>query len=369
MKFKFIKKYNIFIWQNSSIKIEFSHPEIQALEDDFPIKNVKDILYYYYTVKIYKSTYIEEPIYMENENDNSKVEHERAKKWELVSEVHTHDFPCITQLQWILNYLIDECDPIKDGQKNEYKNGTVTRTYTVRTEGWGCDDFYEIKKTVLEKWNECTNTERYPLYSLFVGCGIEDECPQSYNGINICHLTEGDIFELQKCVNSFIQYSINIHNNNLKKINLAYRNSLEIRDGRLYQYEIFYNYNNEELIDAFTTKKLEAIYIVGDCVNIDIMSIDNNGNNYTENYNSKKIIGFTQDTILFEDKKDKIEVNLKDITYIYNEPNEKDLHAKVNYIVNDFINAMSETDKNFFKTHDVDNMNYQLPNHRYGSGI
>ena len=150
-------------------------------------------------------------------------------------------------------------------------------------------------------------------------------------------------------MNSFIQYSINIHNNNLKKINLAHRNSLEIRDGRLYQYEIFYNYNNEELIDAFTTKKLEAIYIVGDCVNIDIMSIDNNGNNYTENYNSKKIIGFTQDTILFEDKEDKIEVNLKDITYIYNEPNEKDLHAKINYIVNDFINAMSETDKTFLK--------------------
>lgn len=44
------------IWKHDDIKIVFSKPEIQASESVVHVKDVNDILFYYYTMKVYRKT-------------------------------------------------------------------------------------------------------------------------------------------------------------------------------------------------------------------------------------------------------------------------------------------------------------------------
>ena len=41
-------------WKQDDIKIIFSEPEIQASESVVHVKDVNDILFYYYTMKVYR---------------------------------------------------------------------------------------------------------------------------------------------------------------------------------------------------------------------------------------------------------------------------------------------------------------------------
>ena len=43
-------------WKHDDIKIIFSEPEIQASESVVHVKDVNDILFYYYTMKVYRKT-------------------------------------------------------------------------------------------------------------------------------------------------------------------------------------------------------------------------------------------------------------------------------------------------------------------------
>ena len=43
-------------WKQDDIKIIFSEPEIQASESVVHVKDVNDILFYYYTMKVYRKT-------------------------------------------------------------------------------------------------------------------------------------------------------------------------------------------------------------------------------------------------------------------------------------------------------------------------
>ena len=53
--FKFYKtNKNKFRWEDDSMRLEFSNPSIQPYNEYLKIKDNKDIMYYYYDVKIFK---------------------------------------------------------------------------------------------------------------------------------------------------------------------------------------------------------------------------------------------------------------------------------------------------------------------------
>ena len=100
--FKFIKtEDNRFRWESDFMVLEYSEPSIQAFQEYLPVKDFKDIMYYYYTVKIFKKI------------DNSKEI--------LVSERYVSDFPCIDELKWIIEHQLNN-NPTINGQKIEYKH-------------------------------------------------------------------------------------------------------------------------------------------------------------------------------------------------------------------------------------------------------
>ena len=143
---------NKHIWSNDSIKLVFSNPSIQAHDDYSFVENINDILYYYYTIEIYKKVY-----YRWDENRDEPV-----YKWSLVAKRNTHDWPCIEQLLYILEYMKD-LDIVLNGEKHEYQSGNVKYSKHFHTEGFACDDFYEITKYV----NEDGKVDSYVVY---IGC-------------------------------------------------------------------------------------------------------------------------------------------------------------------------------------------------------
>ena len=105
INFKFIKTDDDrFRWESDFMVLEYSEPSIQAFQEYLPVKDFKDIMYYYYTVKIFKKI------------DKSKEI--------LVSERYVYDFPCIDELKWIIEHQLNN-NPTINGQKIEYQSGDI----------------------------------------------------------------------------------------------------------------------------------------------------------------------------------------------------------------------------------------------------
>lgn len=131
--FRFKRTRNKFRWESDFMALEFSDPSIQGFNSYIPLKGEKDIMYYYYIVRIYKK-------FETDDKDENEI-----IQWELVSSRGTHDFPSILELKWILEEQLKDNTKI-DGQKIVYRDGDIAYTKTMFTEGFACDDFYEIEK-------------------------------------------------------------------------------------------------------------------------------------------------------------------------------------------------------------------------------
>lgn len=194
--------------------MEFSKPTIQGFDDYTDITNIKGIMYYYYTIKIYKK-------YLSYDKYNKDM-----AKYSLVSTRMTYDFPCITELKDIIEYQLKN-DPKINGQKDEYRSGLIEYRKTLSTEGFACDDFYEITKLSGDEDNEFK-------YIVYVGTTYDSQGDLNSVGIRTPYVTEDDIKELLKCVNSFIKYSIDLHN----KSNYINNDRFKIIDNKIYEYKI-----------------------------------------------------------------------------------------------------------------------------------
>ena len=199
MNFKFTKDNNIFKWESNFMCLEFSEPEIQAFNEFADIdkeRKQNNIMYYSYKVSIFKK-YIDY-----DENDNEFVNKQ------LVSERYADDFNTIEQLQRILDFQLKD-NTVKNGQRIEYQSGKIEYRKTLQSEGFACDDMYEITKIV----DENNNNDKYIVYvgNTYDFQGVSNSC-----GIRTSYVCSEDIKELLKCVNEFIDYSIE-DNNNLNK--------------------------------------------------------------------------------------------------------------------------------------------------------
>ena len=269
--FKFIKtKDDKFRWESDFMILEYSEPSIQAFQEYLPVKNVKDFMYYYYTVKIFKKVEIYDEDY------------EPIIKEKLVAERSTYDFPCIDELKWILEYQLKN-NPIETGQKIEYQNGDIIYREIQCTEGFACDDFYELSKSTNDKGKDET-------YIFYVGLTYDVQGNLTSEGIRTPYVDRSDLEELLKCVNAFIEYTIDKNNKELEKLS----NSFKIKGNKLYEYNDIEN------------EKIESIHVIGD-IFYNITYIKNNEQIEVSNV----VITDIEDNYIIVDNN--LKINIKDI--------------------------------------------------------
>lgn len=317
--FKFKRHKNKFRWESDFMVLEFSNPSIQGLSSFTNLKDEKGIMYYYYTVKIFKK------LIDWDEDDNEIV------KWKLVSKRNTHDFPSILDLKWILDYQLSD-DTTIGGQKIEYVNGDIAYSKVIGTDGFACDDFYEITKKI--EIND--NSERYVVY---VGTTFDIQGDLNSSGIRTPYVERKDIEELFNCVNSFIEYSIEEHNKEVS----AYKDTYEIKNSKIYEYNFDKDYVDKDII--------EAIYCEGDILDLEVVV-----NNEETSYNKVKVVKISDNQIEL-DSGQKIDTGT--IYFITNEVSEEALRYKENEIAKEFIGILSEDEISEFKNWTIDRLLYK----------
>lgn len=312
--FKFKRVNNKFRWESNFMVLEFSNPSIQGFSDYTNLKDEKDIMYYYYTVKIFKK------VIEWDDNDKEIV------KWKLVGKRNASDFPSILELKWMLNYQINDNTAI-NGQKIEYQSGEIRYSKTVATEGFACDDFYEITKIVDDN-GEVIN------YVVYTGVTYDCNGDLNSNGIRTQYVYSKDIIELSKCVSDFIKYSLEGHN----KQNENYSESFDIKNNKIYEYLVDENSVNKN--------KVESIYAIGD--NLDITTVIANEEN---DYHKITILKIEDKNIILNNG-DIIDFN--SIVYISNNPIDDVLKYNADEIAKEFISILANEEKEEFINSDMD---------------
>lgn len=319
-KYKFTQFKDKYTWSNGEIKLQFSKPSIQSHDEYTYLEDEKGIMYNYYTVKIFKNVCVD----YDNKTDKP------IYKWKVVTKRLAYDFPTICQLKWILNHVLYELNPVISGQKHEYRSGKVKYSNTFRTEGFACDDFYEITKFADE------NNEN-PNYVLYIGCTFDSQGDLNSEGIRTPYTHEDDVKELLKCVEGFIKYTIDKHNEGVKKYIKEQSSNKIIRNGKLYQYN---------------DGKLKSIHVVGDSGDFTILI---NKDNAPESvyYGRVTITKLSGNIVSFSDGR---EVDVQSITYISDKINEEKLKYGIKEIANDFLKILDNDELNEFRNDDTDSL-------------
>lgn len=314
--FKFKKINNKFRWESDFMVLEFSSPSIQGFSDYINLTSEEEIMYYYYSVKIFKKT-IE---YDDNEKEIVKLK--------LVSKREISDFPNIQQLKWIIDYHLND-NTIVDGQKIIYQSGDIRYSKVMETEGFACDDFYEIIKSVDSKGKD----DRYIVY-----CGTTFDIQGDLNssGIRTPYVNRKDIEELFKCVCDFIQYSLNEHNQRVK----IWANRYELKNNKIYEYN-----SDDKIINK---DNIESIFAIGDTLNIITVT-----NNKEDDYDKVIITKIEGENITLNNGDI---INSNSIVYISNEPNDEMLKYKEDEIAKEFIGILSSKEKEEFKNCNIDKL-------------
>ena len=309
--FKFYKtNKNKFRWEDDSMRLEFSNPSIQPYNEYLKIKDNKDIMHYYYDVKIFKKI---------------------NNKCELVCKRYTYDFPSIFQLQLILNYQLNNKVTKEDGQKIEYESGEVKYRRTLETEDFACDDFYEITRID----SEDDDNDNCFGYIVYCGTTYDFDGDLNSSGIRTPYVKENDIKELLKCVNEFIQYYIDENNKEVENLKQLF----QIIGNKLYEYE--YDYKNNKI----NKDKINQIVAEGEKVSFTIVS----GEEQYE-YDNYTVIKIWNDSIKIKDNYNDIKsIKIDEIRYFNSESTYDKLDYNIDEIVNDFISILNNNEKKEFK--------------------
>lgn len=350
-KFHFKQKKGKFIWKNCNFKLVFSKSRIQAFDDYAHIDSVNCIMYFYYNVSIYKK--ITE--YNEELDKNEK-------KWKKVSTVSTYDFPTIEQLQFMLNEMLnkeiklEDCRKItyytQDKNHNPIPSGRYGYEYSLESEGFDSDDYYQITRLLICDENNKNNIETF---SIYVGASL-GTMPFASAGIKYPRLDREDLQALYDCVNGFIKYAIDLHNEkNLKYISNEI-DSLKVKNNTLIKYDT----ENKDVI--------ESLYLVND--NCDIITIENFNTDkmYSVKYNDTKITkitneymsvlgGYIEDNCDYKRIENEIDIPYSKIINIFVDVDKEDTKHKLYFnekeIFEDFLSILDDDMKNEFANNDI----------------
>ena len=251
------------IWRYNDIKIVFSEPSIQAPEKIVDVEDAEDILYYYYTLTVYRKC---------------------DKKWKEVLCANVWDFPQILDLERVLEMLNKSSYDDNSWQVDKSDDGSTVwyqKSYTLS--GIVPEDFYTIEKEV-RIWDG----DIYECFNLTVGAGKFDS--DTVTSVVLRKLKPEEITGFIDVVKNFIKKSIEYHNQIQNERIAADRQARTIKDGKMYEYSI----NTEHFTVNFDV--LDSIYTVGDTVELTILE-KKDGKDVFTHYNDCRIVNIEESNI------------------------------------------------------------------------
>ena len=215
-RYRIKEKKDKFSWTADDFKIVFSNPSIEPVDDYGHVEGPDDFRFFYYTMKTYTRNRM------------------KKKGWKEISSVEAYDFPMLLQLKYMLERVLGDI-PYEECRKIQYyfrdEPAGTGYDWIGTTEGFACDDWYEVGKTVIMD----VDSETRERFSLYAGCSTDPQGGQVSVGVRLDYVDRKGIELLLECVESFLGYMIRKHNDEtLKNINDC-RRVYAPSEGRLYK--------------------------------------------------------------------------------------------------------------------------------------
>ena len=330
------------------MKLEFSDISFQPHDDFGYVQDSKDIMYLYYTVCIYKR----KTKYIKTAKGSKK-----AQGWKLVAKRNVYDFPCLIQLIFILDTILHKEMDFDTCRKLNFQSGAIGYEQSLETEGFACDDFYEVKHRVVYE-DESLSSIAYEEYCLYAGCSYDTQGDLQSEGIRNSYVTKMDLELLYECATSFLQNGIEEFNQSLR--DKAASELFIGTENKLYKH----NQKDNAIIDsiytvgdycdiivrvgAITDKDMHSVqYLKTELVEItDTHIVIRNGIIEDENYEYTPI---PDNTVIPINRIFHIFVNLDD-------SNKQRLYFNEEQIMKDFISLLTDSDKEEFQVKSIDEL-------------
>ena len=322
-------------WELDDVRVVFSDPDIQAWESVVRVQDISEILYYYYTVKVYRKV-------AQEKKEKVKI------KWKKAFSVGAYDFPA----------LLSVPDMVKEIAKNDFAVSTWQKKTKTDNHGhmqtWlrkSCstadilaEDCYEMSRTVCLMGNE----RHIDSCTLYLGTGLENDgsdIQASYTrGLNIS-LRVTDLISFGDAASAFIQMSIDLRNQQEQQRLDEAKRAFSCKDRKLYK-----------IHDG----AIESIYQKGDKVSIQILNDDKDRNLVYEDFQDVTIVNVLTDSIVVSGGTRQIrhnvkalecvvEISLTALVFICNELTDSPkLHYNVDQCLADFLPLLSDDERKEF---------------------
>lgn len=230
-------------WIYDDVKVEFSEPSIQAWESVVHAKSVKDILYYYYTMTVYRR------------NDK--------KKWKREFISYACDFQALLCVNGMAEELLKDDFDGGTWQKTQIpdSDGIIWYKKSIDTAGIINEDIYRLARTV-----RIDEDEKLDWFTVDVGSGNDPRFAPYTGGaafVSFDMLKREDFMAFVNTVKDFIDKSIKAFNQEQDKNIQLEVGARVVKNGKLYEYK-------DRIEGIARCNKLESVYIPGDSLDFKI---------------------------------------------------------------------------------------------------
>jgi hypothetical protein len=339
-EWKFTIEDGRYILEGLDSKFVYSNPYIQARGDSGSINSREDILFFYYTLEIYKKVRA-----WSVDDDDDDVLNE-TYEYELVSEREMYDFPGILWFEAALDDIMKLSNK-EVFQKCELANNLgYVYTFTHSNIEFVVEDAYEITK----KYGYHNKVS----YSLYIGNSLDWQGNLNSVGMNVSYINNEDIKVVKKWVTSFIDYALK-HQTKLELERIkSMKGKYFTKNGKLYGYL----YDGEKL----NKNALDEVFTVNDescTLDIDVYVDDGNGKFHYDNYKGVTIKKINKTSIEISTGE---VIPLKKIVEIFddfdtdeNAPKNR-LYYNMEQMVDDLIELFDEDEINEFREKSIEDL-------------
>lgn len=249
-------------WIYDDVKVEFSEPSIQAGESVVHAETTKDILYYYYTMTVYRR------------NDK--------KKWKKEFVSYACDFPALLCINGMAEELLKDDFDGGSWQKTQIpdSDGIMWYKKSIDTAGIVNEDIYRLMRTV-----RIDEDEKHDWFTVDVGSGNDPRfapytCGAAFVSFDM--LKREDFMSFVNTVKDFIDKSIKAFNQEQDKNIKLEAGARVVKNGKLYEYK-------DRLKGIAGCNKLESVYIPGDLLDFKIKTKKDEKDIFVDFYNCKLV--------------------------------------------------------------------------------
>lgn len=230
-------------WIYDDVKVEFSELSIQAGESVVHAETAKDILYYYYTMTVYRR------------NDK--------KKWKKEFISYACDFQALLCVNGMAEELLKDDFDGGTWQKTQIpdSDGIIWYKKSIDTAGIINEDIYRLARTVM-----IDEDEKLDWFTVDVGSGNDPRFAPYTGGaafVSFDMLKREDFMAFVNTVKDFIDKSIKAFNQEQDKNIQLEAGARVVKNGKLYEYK-------DRIEGIARCNKLESVYIPGDSLDFKI---------------------------------------------------------------------------------------------------